>query len=116
MSEIDPPVALELEENRASCDYCLNTAKTFTLGEDYTEEFFDHITRLWKDSGVQKCFERSHEYQLIDCAKYFLGNVPLDLNFSLSPDNKVYFNICFKYRVTQIRQSSRYPPAKLFSR
>jgi len=75
MSEIDPPVALELEENRASCDYCLNTAKTFTLGEDYTEEFFDHITRLWKDSGVQKCFERSHEYQLIDCAKYFLDKV-----------------------------------------
>ena len=91
MSEIDPPVALELEENRASCDYCLNTAKTFTLGEDYTEEFFDHITRLWKDSGVQKCFERSHEYQLIDCAKYFLGNVPLDCNFSFFPDNKVHF-------------------------
>ena len=32
---------------------------------------------LWKDGGVQACCERSNEYQLIDCAKYFLGKVDL---------------------------------------
>ena len=30
---------------------------------------------LWKDAGVQQCFDRSNEYQLIDCAKYFLDKV-----------------------------------------
>ena len=30
---------------------------------------------LWKDAGVQACFDRSNEYQLIDCAKYFLDKV-----------------------------------------
>ena len=80
MSEIDPPVSLEREENRASSDYCLTTASSFTQGEQYTEEFFDHITRLWNDGGVQECFSRSHEYQLIDCAKYFLGTVAKSLD------------------------------------
>ena len=26
------------------------------------------ISRLWKDQGIQSCFERSQEFQLIDCA------------------------------------------------
>ena len=33
------------------------------------QEFYEHTEKLWKDSGVQSCFERSNEYQLIDCAK-----------------------------------------------
>jgi len=33
------------------------------------QEFYDHTDELWKDAGVQACFERSNEYQLIDCAK-----------------------------------------------
>nr|CAD7461709.1 unnamed protein product [Timema tahoe] len=31
-------------------------------------EFYEHTEILWKDRGVQACFERSNEYQLIDCA------------------------------------------------
>jgi hypothetical protein len=30
---------------------------------------------LWADPGIKKCFERSNEYQLIDSAKYFLGEL-----------------------------------------
>ena len=44
---------------------------------EYTREFYDTTEALWKDPGVQACFERSNEYQLIDCAKYFLDKVLL---------------------------------------
>jgi len=33
------------------------------------QEFYDHTDALWKDAGVQACYERSNEYQLIDCAQ-----------------------------------------------
>uniref|UniRef100_A0A8C7H0U2 Guanine nucleotide-binding protein G(Olf) subunit alpha n=1 Tax=Oncorhynchus kisutch TaxID=8019 RepID=A0A8C7H0U2_ONCKI len=42
---------------------------------DYTEEFFEHAKQLWDDEGVKACFERSNEYQLIDCAQYFLNKI-----------------------------------------
>lgn len=33
------------------------------------QEFLDHAEKLWADAGVQECYRRSHEFQLIDCAK-----------------------------------------------
>lgn len=33
------------------------------------QEFYEIVETLWKDRGVQQSFERSNEYQLIDCAK-----------------------------------------------
>lgn len=33
------------------------------------QEFFEHAKKLWDDEGVKACFERSNEYQLIDCAQ-----------------------------------------------
>lgn len=39
------------------------------------QEFYDHVNKCWADRGVQTCFQRSNEYQLIDCAKYFLDKV-----------------------------------------
>lgn len=32
------------------------------------QEFFEAVEALWADPGVQECFKRSNEYQLIDCA------------------------------------------------
>jgi len=40
-----------------------------TLAAGILQEFYAHTETLWKDAGVQACFERSNEYQLIDCAK-----------------------------------------------
>ena len=51
---------------------------------EYTKDFYETIIVLWKDSGVQACFNRSNEYQLMDCAKYFLDKVSIikdDTNF-----------------------------------
>ena len=75
MKDINPPVSLEKPENEKSLYYCSHVAKEFREEEEYTEVFFDHVRRLWTDKGVQSCFERSNEYQLIDCAKYFLDQV-----------------------------------------
>ncbi|XP_035512427.1 guanine nucleotide-binding protein G(i) subunit alpha-like isoform X2 [Morone saxatilis] len=33
------------------------------------------IQRLWRDSGVQTCFDRSREYQLNDSAAYYLNDL-----------------------------------------
>uniref|UniRef100_A0A671XIV0 Guanine nucleotide-binding protein G(s) subunit alpha n=1 Tax=Sparus aurata TaxID=8175 RepID=A0A671XIV0_SPAAU len=39
------------------------------------QEFYDHAKILWQDEGVRSCWERSNEYQLIDCAQYFLDRI-----------------------------------------
>lgn len=33
------------------------------------QEFYEHTKTLWQDEGVKACYERSNEYQLIDCAQ-----------------------------------------------
>lgn len=67
MSTLSPPISLANPENQASMDYIQDCA----TGPDfnYPAEFYEHTEALWKDRGVQTAFERSNEYQLIDCAK-----------------------------------------------
>ncbi|PVD37160.1 hypothetical protein C0Q70_04155 [Pomacea canaliculata] len=67
-------MSLEKEENRQSYDFILSTAGD--PEPDVTEEFWDHVQRLWADRGVQECHDRSYEFQLMDSAKYFLDKVP----------------------------------------
>lgn len=52
------------------------TSNAYTLVEDVkvTPKLADIITVLWRDKGVQEAFNRSNEYQLSDCASYFLSN------------------------------------------
>lgn len=89
MSTLSPPVALEKPENQARVDYIQDYASgerrdvfqrisfphsneiVISAGNDfnYPPEFYEHTEELWKDQGVQQTFERSNEYQLIDCAK-----------------------------------------------
>ncbi|XP_055352213.1 uncharacterized protein LOC129598368 [Paramacrobiotus metropolitanus] len=73
MSILVPPIALERPENKPRVDYMQSIAnvENFT----YPEEFWDNAEALWADEGVQRCFERNNEYQLIDCAKYFLDKI-----------------------------------------
>ncbi|KFO18569.1 Guanine nucleotide-binding protein G(t) subunit alpha-1 [Fukomys damarensis] len=39
------------------------------------KEMSDIIQRLWKDPGIQACFERASEYQLNDSAGYYLSDL-----------------------------------------
>ncbi|CAF0984318.1 unnamed protein product [Adineta steineri] len=73
MDKINPPVEFEKPENQPRAQYMITTAHS--LDFDYGPEFFENAAVLWNDAGIQACFERSHEYQLIDCAKYFLDRV-----------------------------------------
>ncbi|KAM3961410.1 guanine nucleotide-binding protein G(s) subunit alpha [Aphomia sociella] len=73
MSTLTPPIPLEKSENKARVDYIQDVASQPDF--DYPAEFYEHTEALWKDQGVQRTYERSNEYQLIDCAKYFLDQV-----------------------------------------
>lgn len=44
------------------------------LGSDTPElftncDYLEHVQSLWLDSTIQKCYRRSHEFHLMDCAK-----------------------------------------------
>lgn len=73
MSTLNPPVLLENTDNQFRVDYMQDVASQKDF--DYPTEFYEHTELLWKDKGVQGCYERSNEYQLIDCAQYFLDRV-----------------------------------------
>lgn len=73
MSTLNPPVLLENPDNQFRVDYMQDKASQKDF--DYPPEFYEHTEILWKDKGVQACYERSNEYQLIDCAQYFLDRV-----------------------------------------
>ncbi|XP_073535110.1 guanine nucleotide-binding protein G(olf) subunit alpha isoform X1 [Phyllobates terribilis] len=73
MSTLIPPVPLANPENQFRIDYIKSIAPLSDF--DYTQEFFEHAQKLWDDDGVKACFERSNEYQLIDCAQYFLERI-----------------------------------------
>ncbi|KAK1172871.1 guanine nucleotide-binding protein G(olf) subunit alpha-like isoform X1 [Acipenser oxyrinchus oxyrinchus] len=73
MSTLIPPVPLANPENQFRMDYIKSIAPLSDF--DYTQEFFEHAAMLWDDEGVKACYERSNEYQLIDCAQYFLDKI-----------------------------------------
>lgn len=43
---------------------------------EITPDLASSMDKLWRDEGVQKCFERSNEFQLNDSAAYFLNSLP----------------------------------------
>uniref|UniRef100_A0A673JPT4 Guanine nucleotide-binding protein G(s) subunit alpha n=1 Tax=Sinocyclocheilus rhinocerous TaxID=307959 RepID=A0A673JPT4_9TELE len=73
MSVLVPPVQLACPANKFRIDYILNLANQKDF--EFTPEFYEHTKTLWQDEGVRACFERSNEYQLIDCAQYFLDRI-----------------------------------------
>ncbi|XP_071174037.1 guanine nucleotide-binding protein G(s) subunit alpha-like isoform X3 [Mytilus edulis] len=73
MATLNPPVLLENPDNQFRVDYMQDVASQKNF--EYPYEFYEHTEILWKDKGVQNCYERSNEYQLIDCAQYFLDRV-----------------------------------------
>ncbi|CAF0966793.1 unnamed protein product [Adineta steineri] len=70
---LNPPIQLQDPANQARATYILTTAHQIDF--DYPAEFFVNAQSLWNDTGVQRCFHRSNEYQLVDCAKYFLDTI-----------------------------------------
>ncbi|XP_041061243.1 guanine nucleotide-binding protein G(s) subunit alpha isoform X1 [Carcharodon carcharias] len=75
MNTLVPPVPLAHPENQFRLEYILNLANQKNF--EFTQEFYEHTTVLWQDEGVKACYERSNEYQLIDCAHYFLDRIDI---------------------------------------
>ncbi|PAA67192.1 hypothetical protein BOX15_Mlig027162g1 [Macrostomum lignano] len=70
MSNLTPQISLEHADYEPYIEYLQTEAPKPDF--DYPEQFFRYTALLWQDSGVRASFDRSNEYQLIDCAKYFL--------------------------------------------
>ena len=75
-------ISLESEESEynAYMFYQLleeRTSHSHALVEDIkvTPDLGRIISHLWSDKGIQEAFTRACEYQLSDCAHYFLNNV-----------------------------------------
>ncbi|XP_065676035.1 guanine nucleotide-binding protein G(s) subunit alpha isoform X2 [Hydra vulgaris] len=88
MKTIVPPVKLENPANQWRIDWLHDNATVDDNDFTYPEEFYNHVEVLWKDKGVQECFERSNEYQLIDCAQYFLDRTADVRKPVYSPSNQ----------------------------
>lgn len=59
-----PPV-LSQADAKMVCDVVSRMEDT----EPFSAELLSAMMRLWGDSGIQECFNRSREYQLNDSAK-----------------------------------------------
>ena len=88
MDEIDPPVKLANPDNESSREYILSKALRFPDPVDFDEDFYTHLEKLWSDQGVQDCYDRSNEYQLIDCTKYFLDQISIIKSPDYTPTNQ----------------------------
>ncbi|XP_069778527.1 guanine nucleotide-binding protein G(olf) subunit alpha isoform X3 [Narcine bancroftii] len=86
MNTLIPPVQLANPEYQFRLDYIKSIALLSDF--EYTQEFFDHAKALWDDEGVKACFERSNEYQLIDCAQYFLDRIDQVQQNDYSPSDQ----------------------------
>ncbi|KAM9296165.1 guanine nucleotide-binding protein G(s) subunit alpha isoform 2-T2 [Gastrophryne carolinensis] len=92
MGNLSPPVELASPDNQFRIDYISNlpSHKDFDFPAVIVlrclyycgvffifQEFYEHTKALWQDEGVKACYERSNEYQLIDCAQYFLDKIDI---------------------------------------
>ena len=74
MSELTPPLTFDNHANKKKAEY-IQSGQVQSSVYDYPPQFYDHCVQLWADTGVQACYERANEYQLIDCAAYFLNAI-----------------------------------------
>lgn len=74
MSKIEPIIEICDNEAKASADYILSVGKDITR-ERLSKEYYDNVRLLWKNKDIQKSYERSNEYQLIESAGYFLDKL-----------------------------------------
>lgn len=64
-----PQLRLDFDtiQTRRSAKYILDSGSY--APKVFTQEYTDHVSALWFDSGIRECYRRSNEFQLIDSAK-----------------------------------------------
>ncbi|XP_078526388.1 guanine nucleotide-binding protein G(o) subunit alpha isoform X2 [Lissotriton helveticus] len=63
------------KERRADAKMVCDVVSRMEDTEPFSPELLGAMMRLWADSGIQECFNRSREYQLNDSAKYYLDSL-----------------------------------------
>ncbi|XP_076053838.1 guanine nucleotide-binding protein G(f) subunit alpha-like [Oratosquilla oratoria] len=66
-------LSLNEEDNMECVQYMKSIV--YESFSSFDEEFFGHAERLWADEGVQRVYNKQNQYNLIDCAKYFLDRL-----------------------------------------
>ncbi|KAJ3317591.1 Guanine nucleotide-binding protein G(o) subunit alpha [Blyttiomyces sp. JEL0837] len=70
--ETDTPVDGFGEQKRAAVQILSDTPKLFGESDAIPDNLVGALLEFWKDPGVQYCFLRSNEFQLIDSCSYFM--------------------------------------------
>ncbi|KAJ1564000.1 guanine nucleotide-binding protein subunit alpha, partial [Nowakowskiella sp. JEL0078] len=66
----------------------MSAPNTYGDGEFVSPEVADAIQIIWKDEGIQLCFSRSNEYQLMDSCRYYMDEAPRLCHPSYIPQNQ----------------------------
>lgn len=68
------PLHIKSNENAELIEEFLSIIRVLPEGE-LTLPLADMMSTLWADDHVRKCYRRAREYQLPDCAEYFLDDL-----------------------------------------
>ncbi|KAJ3224721.1 Guanine nucleotide-binding protein G(o) subunit alpha, partial [Chytriomyces hyalinus] len=63
----------------------LKASEHMVFGMDLNPSIPEAIKYFWNDTGVQYCYSRSNEYQLMDCCAYFLSDAAKFLDSGFKP-------------------------------
>ncbi|XP_040844720.1 guanine nucleotide-binding protein subunit alpha-14 isoform X1 [Ochotona curzoniae] len=71
MDTLRIPYVCEQNKENARLIRAVEVDKVSSLSRDQVEA----IKQLWRDPGIQECYDRRREYQLSDSAKYYLTDI-----------------------------------------